>query len=165
MKGSNPTEFLEAVERTVRFQDALCRGDENRELRRIEKAKRTRRRRIDATRPQSVSGEHEELREAWYHRSLSQQCEVCCERPANDAHHVVKEQTLRRHAYDYGYDFEVVRWDVRNRLWTCRPCHEAHTGAAQRIHTSKLRPDTFEFVAEYGFEWAIRREYDHSEEA
>ncbi len=105
------------------------------------------------------------MKEAWYRWPLGAQCEVCGQHPADEAHHVVREQTLRALARDRGYDFEAVRWDRRNRLLICREaCHEAHTNASRRIHVSKLRPDTFEFILEYGFEGQLDREYDYSEE-
>lgn len=102
---------------------------------------------------------------SWHRMPWLQQCEVCSTKPAEQAHHVVKEQTICACAYRLGYDYEVVRWDTRNRLWVCTGCHEPHTNASKRIHVSKLRPDTFEFVTEYGFGWALEKEYDHSVEA
>ena len=93
---------------------------------------------------------------------LTDQCEVCRQKPAEQAHHVVREQTIRANAWRLGYDFEVVRWDRRNRLLICVACHEPHTNAGKRIHVSTLRPETFEFSSEYGFDSSLEREYDHS---
>jgi hypothetical protein len=116
-----------------------------------------------AKRPAGVPEVTRHLADAWHRMPWLQQCEVCRAKPAESAHHVVREQTIRACAYRLGYDFEVVRWDVRNRLWICgEDCHEPHTQASKRIHVSKLRPDTFEFIVEYGFEWALEKEYDHS---
>jgi hypothetical protein len=165
MKGANPTEALEAMERMATFGERLRRGAEKRERRRAEKTKRTQQRRLNAVRPKAIVEEHEELREVWYRWPLAAQCEVCREKPADEAHHVVREQTLRAFARDRGYDFEKVRWDIRNRQLVCKePCHEKHTNASQRIPVSMLRPDTLEFILEYGFEGQLEREYDHSEE-
>jgi hypothetical protein len=105
------------------------------------------------------------LADAWHRMPWLQQCEVCGTKPAEQAHHVVREQVLRACASRLGYDYEVFRWDTRNRLWLCTGCHEPHTNASQRIHVSKLRPDTFEFINKYGFGWALEKEYDHSVEA
>lgn len=135
-------------------------ADHRREERRGQKAKATIARKARAVAPQPVK--YPDLAEAWSTIPWLQQCEVCGENPATERHHVVKEQTLEHFAYSYGYDFEIVRWDRRNRLLVCACCHEPHTQASKRIHISKLRPDTFEFINEYGFGWALEREYDHS---
>jgi hypothetical protein len=114
------------------------------------------------SRPKPIPVRHRPAAEEWRRWGLAQQCEVCREKPAEQAHHVVREQTLRKCAHDFGYDFEVVRWDRRNRLLICTGCHEPHTNASRRIHVSTLRPETFEFITEFGFVWALEKEYDHS---
>jgi len=113
-------------------------------------------------RPAGILEVNRPLADAWQRMPWLQQCEVCGTKPAEQAHHVVKEQTIRACSYRLGYDYEVVRWDVRNRLWVCTGCHEPHTQASKRIHVSKLRPDTFEFSHEHGFDWALEKEYDQS---
>lgn len=165
MKGTNPIEASEAAERQRRFEDSLRRDTANRERRRADKAKRALRRRQAAARPQPVFEQYEELKEAWYRWPLGAQCEVCRKRPADEAHHIVRQKDLKRLARDRGYNFEEVRWDVRNRLLVCRDCHEPHTNASRRIHLSCLPYAAFEFVEEHGFEPFLEREYDHSEEA
>ena len=120
------------------------------------------------SRPKPIPVEHRSAAEEWHNMPWLQQCEVCRTKPAEQAHHAIREQILRHFAYSYGFDFEVVRWDKRNRIWICgEKCHEPHTQASKRIHVSTLRPETFEFITEFGFVWALEKEYDHgvSEEA
>lgn len=162
MKGTNLAELQRAQANLVRTDELLRRDTERREARRATKAKRTQARRLAASRPQKLSDELQVLKDAWYRWSLAAQCEVCREKPADEAHHVVREQTLRTLARDRGYDFQVIRWSLENRLLVCCDCHEPHTNASKRIHASKLRPENFLFIELYGFEHQVEREYDHS---
>jgi hypothetical protein len=146
----------------TRFEESLRRERERREGRKAASGLK-RSSGLKPSRPTPIPVEHRSAAEEWHDMPWLQQCEVCGEEPARDPHHCIKEQTLRQFAYWYGYDFDVVRWDIRNRIWICgEKCHEPHTQASKRIHVSKLRPETFEFITEYGFGWALEKEYDHS---
>jgi hypothetical protein len=145
----------------TRFEESLRRERQRREAKKAGSGLK-RARGPKPSRPRPIPGEHRPAAEEWHNMPWLQQCEVCHEEPARDPHHCIKEQTLRQFAYSYGYDFEVVRWDIRNRLWVGADCHERQTNASRRIHICKLPPRVFEFSHEFGFDWALEKEYDDS---
>jgi hypothetical protein len=150
----------------TRFEESLRRERQRREAKKAGSSL-ARSNGPKPSRPKPIPVEHRSAAEEWHNMPWLQQCEVCGEEPARDPHHCIKEQTLRHFAYSYGYDFEVVRWDGRNRLWVGADCHERHTNASRRIHARQLPAHVFVFSHEYGFDWALEKEYDQnvSEEA
>jgi hypothetical protein len=77
-------------------------------------------------------------------------------------HHLIRQQTLRKEAAAGGFDFESVRWDLRNQLPVGEPCHASHHNASRRIPRDVLEayaPGVFDFARELGLTWALDREY------
>ena len=148
---------LRQAEHEARLAAETVRKDRRRQQR----AQATRKRKTESARPERIARTHLGAAENWHRMPWLQLCEVCNENPADEAHHAIKEQILRR-LRRYGVDFQTVRFDVRNRLWVCRSCHEPHTNASKRIHVSCLPAPVFEFADELKLEWALEREYDHT---
>lgn len=69
--------------------------------------------------------------------------------PARQAHHAVKEQNLP----------PELRWDERNGVPVCLPCHGAHTSMMRPIRYSELPADVVAWAAENGLSWALTRQY------
>jgi|HubBroStandDraft_6_1064221.scaffolds.fasta_scaffold01839_18 hypothetical protein len=104
----------------------------------------------------------DELPAIWHRGIEGTVCVACKERPATDAHHIIRVQTLRREATARGFDFETVRWDTRNRLGLCRRCHgDHHSGKARLTHELLWRyaRRVFTFAENLGLECALEREY------
>lgn len=144
------------------YEERMRADVERRERRRIDKAERSRKRRARQAAPEVVPPVYRSSADEWHRMPWLQVCEVCHEHPADEAHHVVKEQTLRKFARSYGFDFQAVRFDVRNRLWVCSRCHAPHTNASKRIHITVLQPRHFEFAEEHKLTWMLEREYDQT---
>ena len=72
-----------------------------------------------------------------------------CREGATDAHHIVYEQELRKCC--------LPRWDRRDGIALCRPCHDAHHNASRRIPLSALPDQALEFA----FEQLGPRAYDY----
>ena len=67
------------------------------------------------SRPKLIPVMHLTAAEEWHSVPWLQQCEVCGTKPAEQAHHAIREQILRRFAYSYGYDsWEQYKWDPRS---------------------------------------------------
>lgn len=141
------------------FEARMERARKKREARKTPKLKRSR--------PKRIPVEHRAAAEEWRNMPWLQRCEVCWERPAVDPHHCVRDQVLERLAGPrrFGWDYQAVRWDVRNRLWVCRECHATHTDHAPLIPIWKLPMRVFEFARELQIEWVLEREYAHEQEA
>lgn len=66
-------------------------------------------------------------------------------------HHIIYQQELKRIAHDLGLSYERLRWDDRNRMPLCDPCHERHHSAMSRIPMAVVReaaPKATQFAAE-----------------
>jgi hypothetical protein len=101
-------------------------------------------------------------RAIWHRGIMGLRCQCCAKRPAMDAHHIIPVQVLRRMAATNGYDFEVVRWDNRNRLGLCRQCHGDHHSGKAKLPKSLLwrkAPLVFKFAEQYGLSNVIDRYY------
>lgn len=103
-------------------------------------------------------------RASWAIHARGKCCAVCgnpaCQPVAG--HHLIRVQTLRKEATLRGFDFEVVRWDLRNQLPTGEVCHASHHNASRRIPRAVLEahaPQVFEFARELDLEWVLDREY------
>jgi hypothetical protein len=104
----------------------------------------------------------DELPAIWHRGIEGTVCVACQQRPAVDAHHIIKVQTLRKEATRLCFDFETVRWDTRNRLGLCRTCHgDHHSGKARLTHELLWRfaPKVYEFAERLGLEYALERDY------
>jgi hypothetical protein len=104
----------------------------------------------------------DERRVLWNRAIRGTVCVACQKRPAVEAHHIIREQVLRRYATEHGYDFEDVRFDPRNRLGLCKHCHgEHHSGKARLSHDLLWRFArwVYTFAEEIGLEWTLDREY------
>lgn len=80
-------------------------------------------------------------------------------RRAHEAHHVVRQQTLRRHGR------EDALWDVRNGIPIHDLVHDNHHSAYRRIPRRCVPQSAWEFARELG-EWAvleIERHYPKAE--
>jgi hypothetical protein len=100
--------------------------------------------------------------EGWHAGVEGHLCAVCGRRRAEAGHHIIRVQTLRKEALSRGFDFERVRWDVRNRLAVCGECHERHHKASRRIPLALLRrkaPKVFQFARELGLAHVLQRDY------
>jgi hypothetical protein len=104
----------------------------------------------------------DELPAIWHRGIEGTVCVACRKRPATDAHHIIRVQTLRKEATGRCFDFETVRWDTRNRLGLCRQCHgEHHSGKARLTHELLWRYArwVYGFAEHLGLECALEREY------
>jgi hypothetical protein len=115
-------------------------------------------------RKRSRRGEGRGRRSAWAAYARGKCCAVCgrpdCQPVAG--HHLIRQQVLRKEAALRGFDFETVRWDLRNQLPTGEPCHASHHNASRRIARAVLEahaPRVFEFARELDLGWALDREY------
>lgn len=108
------------------------------------------------------------FREAAFRRS-SGLC-VVSGQPADDAHHVIPKQSLRKlvstRARQDGLGQTERReflgrilWDVRNGVAVSRVVHDRHTKAVERIPRSALPKCAIEFAQELGLLWMIERDY------
>lgn len=93
------------------------------------------------------------LAEAWQRAVIrrGKRCVVCGRKRGLQAHHVLRQQDLRTYAHRHHlslHEAERIRWDVRNGLTVCKPCHDRHTGREKRILREQLPASVFEFVAE-----------------
>jgi hypothetical protein len=50
-------------------------------------------------------------------------------------------------------------WEVANRLWLCRRCHDRHETGYQRIPAMLLPRGAIEFADRLGLLWRIERDY------
>lgn len=78
-------------------------------------------------------------------------CEVCGKRRSTEGHHIVKQQNVRSLCRTLRIPYEPHRWDVRNRLGVCDPCHDGQTDASARISYEvivRLRPEVLDFCEE-----------------
>lgn len=141
-------------DRQAGFEYSLQEAKAKRDRRRVERGQAQQRRRVQNARPERVPRPLLEASERWH-----RQCEVCDGEPAAHAHHCVREQLLRRFARTYGFDYGTARFDVRNRLWVCESCHEAHHRASRRVPLSALPARVWEFAREHKLDWALEREY------
>lgn len=100
---------------------------------------------------------------AIWHRGIEgTTCVACRKRPAVDAHHIIKVQTLRKEAEARGFDFERARWDTRNRLGLCRQCHSGHhSGKGRLTHDLLWRFArwVYDFAEGLDLEWVLDRDY------
>lgn len=104
--------------------------------------------------------------EGW-HEGIGHRCAVCGNRYRREceAHHILRVQTLRKQASLRGFDFERVRWDLRNRLPCCPTCHSRHHSRLRPIPAAILRahaPKVFQFARELGLLHILEREYPAS---
>lgn len=120
---------------------------------------------LKRSRPKRIPVEHRPAATEWRKMPWLQQCEVCKVKAAVDPHHCVRDQVLERLASRFDWDYQVVRWDVRNRLWVCRECHATHTDHSSLIPIWVLPMCVFEFARELGIEFILEREYAHEEAA
>jgi hypothetical protein len=89
-------------------------------------------------------------------------CVACCKRPAVEGHHIIRLQVLRREAKNRGFDFDLVRWDARNRLPLCKHCHANHHSRAAPLSKElllRVARWVYDFASEHDLTWAIDREY------
>lgn len=104
----------------------------------------------------------DELPAIWHRGIEGTTCVGCQRRPAVEAHHIIRAQTLRKEAQARGFDFETVRWDARNRLGLCRSCHAEHHSGKQRLSHDLLwryARWVYAFAEDLGLEFALEREY------
>lgn len=160
--GTSTVRVQSANARQAAYEERMRADIERRERRRTEKAERSRKRRARQAAPEAIPPVYKSAAEEWHRMPWLQICEACREHPADEAHHVIKEQTLKKFAKSYGFDLQIARFDVRNRLWVCSGCHVPHTNASKRIHVSVLQPRHFEFADEHKLTWALEREYDQT---
>jgi hypothetical protein len=101
---------------------------------------------------------------AIWHRGIEgTTCVACHERPAVDAHHIIRLQILRKEAQAKGFDFECVRWDTRNRLGLCRHCHSGHHSGKVRLSHDLLwryARRVYTFAEELELERVLDRDYN-----
>lgn len=101
---------------------------------------------------------------------------VVSSQPADDAHHVIAKQTLRKHAAaiakreglgaaDRVELRESLLWDPRNGVAVTRYVHDRHTKAVERIPRAALPGCAIEFAREQGLLWLIERDYPEKEDA
>jgi cytochrome c553 len=140
------------------YEARMAKAAEKRAARKVERAKR-KLGGLARPKPQTIASEHRGGADVWHRMPWLQVCEVCHGRPADHAHHILREQALRRFAGIYGFDFQVARFDVRNRFWICERCHSRHHTAAARIPLDALPGRAFEFACEIGLNWLLDREY------
>lgn len=79
---------------------------------------------------------------------------VVCNRPADDAHHVVYKRDLR--------DRGLFCWDIRDGLPLCRDCHDGHHYSPQAVVTLEHLTDAnldyaFEVLGAYAYDYLRRR--------
>lgn len=77
--------------------------------------------------------------------------------PAEEAHHLLTKQVLRREL-DRGV-YEVAVMDPRNGMPLCKTCHAAHHSRQSPIHHSALRDEAFEFAREHKLLAILNRTY------
>lgn len=101
-------------------------------------------------------------RDAWRAAVLAQgraRCAVCGSTRAVQAHHVIRQQHLRRRSRELGVPAAVLLCDPRVGMPVCDSCHAAHHAAARRIPRALVPVATVEFVLEVGLGWLLNREY------
>lgn len=104
----------------------------------------------------------DERRTRWNRAIRGSVCAACRERPATEAHHIIREQVLRRYASERGFDFDEVRFDGRNRLGLCRDCHANHHSGAKRLSVELLWRSArlvFDFAEGLDLSWVLERDY------
>lgn len=90
--------------------------------------------------------------------------------PAQDFHHVIYAQRLRRYVETIVYQQrlgpgETARlmadtlWDTRNAIGLCRPCHDAAHSRKRPIPYRLLPAAALEYAEEHGFMDALARDY------
>lgn len=146
--------------RQAEYEQRLERAKADRDRKRSQKITARHKREAKPSTSKTVPTDYRAAREQWYTMPWLQMCEVCGVRPATQAHHIIREQTLRRWAGEHGYDFQAARFDVRNRLWVDDACHGAHTNASRRISLSSLPAAAFHFARAVGLEWALDQDYE-----
>ena len=100
--------------------------------------------------------------EAWFMEIRGSVCVACEQAPAEEAHHIIRVQVLRREAWARKYKLEDVIWDRRNRLPLCKACHADHHSGKRRLSHDllyKVARWVYEFAEEHGVEHALEREY------
>lgn len=80
---------------------------------------------------------------------------VVCGRDAEEAHHVISADYLRRNHPGRVYEAD-------NALPLCRDCHGRHTNASRRIPIGHLLRVNREFADELGLGWYLDRYYEAS---
>jgi len=97
----------------------------------------------------------------WHRGIMGLTCVRCRRKPATDAHHIIREQVLKREAFRRGFVFELMRWHVDNRLALCRQCHEDHHHGKpiSRELLWRCAPRVFAFARRLHIEHVLEREY------
>lgn len=152
-----------ALRTQEQYEQALFAATRQRDERRAARAEQTRRRKAatavrKALRAPSSTAESE-AKERWMQIPWGAVCEVCGEQPATERHHAIREQTLRRYAYNHGFTFEEVRWSLDLRILICVGCHAAHTQRSRPIAYAVLRPETIALADDLGLSGCLEREY------
>lgn len=81
---------------------------------------------------------------------------MCCEFPMR-AHHVVTQQSLRKHG------LKVLRWETDNGLPVCEGAHRRHHSGLLRIPRERLPAAAIRFAENAGLGYLIERYYPASE--
>lgn len=100
--------------------------------------------------------------EEWFIEIRGSVCVACEEPPAEEAHHIIRVQVLRREAWARKYQLEDVIWDRRNRLPLCKECHADHHSGKRRLSHEllyRVARWVYEFAEDLGLESALEREY------
>jgi len=93
---------------------------------------------------------------------------------ADDAHHVIGKQPLKRLAASTAHDERLdeqsyrtlltrLLWDPRNGVAVTRSTHDAHHNRSRPIPRSSLPDCAFAFAREVGLERLIERDYPREE--
>ena len=80
-----------------------------------------------------------------------------CDHRANDVHHLIYRQALRRTLAPEVY--AVASMDQRNAMSLCRPCHDAMHARTRPIWWHELPVSVHVFAAEHGLTWLLERTY------
>ena len=80
-------------------------------------------------------------------------------RPAEEAHHLLTKQVLRREL-DLGV-YEVAVMDPRNGMPLCKACHAAHHSRQSPVCRYALRDEAFEFAREHKLLEILNRTYPY----
>lgn len=96
--------------------------------------------------------------------TFGKRCAGCGWDRSLQAHHIVRQQVLRRRAAELGIPEHRLLWDERIGLPLCAEpaphrCHSRHDLAVKRLPRSVIPPEAWEFADEHGLRWAIEREY------
>lgn len=76
-----------------------------------------------------------------------------CDRTSYHRHHLILQQTLRKHGHG------ALTYDRRNLVVLCLRHHQRHHSGHERVPRDLLPAEAFKFADEVGLRWNLDRHY------